>query len=80
MIQPSKDSSPWSTSSLEIAADPTPAELAALATQLSHCKNSNGRLFRVRSAVHDAERFAQARFITTLVIVAVAVTATWLLS
>ena len=80
MIQPSKVGAPWSTSSLERAADQTPAELAALATQLSNCKNSRGRFFRVRSAVDAAEGFARARFITTLVLVAAAVMATWLLS
>ena len=80
MIQLSKDSPPWNTSSLERAADQTPAELAELATQLGNCKDSRGRLFRVRSAVDAAGGFARARFITTLFLVAVAVTATWLLS
>ena len=80
MIQPSKDNPTWSTSSLESAADQTPAELAALVTQLSNCKDSRGRLSRVRSAVDAAEGFARARFITTLFLAAVAVLATWLLS
>lgn len=63
----------WSTSSLERAADQTPAELAALATQLSNCNDSRGRFFRARSAVDAANGFARARFISTLVLVLVLV-------
>jgi hypothetical protein len=80
MIQLSKDSPRWSTSSRDIAAGQTPGELAALATQLSHCRDSSGPLFRVRSAVDAADGFARARFITALVLVAAALTATWILS
>lgn len=68
----------WSTSSLESAADQTPAELGALTTQLRNCNNSRGRFFRVWSALDAAEGLARTRFITTLVLVAVAVAATWL--
>jgi len=69
----------WSTSSLQSAADQTPAELAALAAQLSNCENSRGRFFGIRSAVDAADGFARARFVTTLVLVAVAVGITCLL-
>jgi hypothetical protein len=80
MIQLSNGGPRWSTSSSEGPADETPDELFALATQLSNCKRSRGRLLRVRSAVAAAESSARARFITTLVLVAVAVAASWLLS
>ena len=63
----------WSTSSLESAPDQTPAELAALATQLSNCASSRGPFFRIRSAVDTADGLARARFVTTIVLVAVAV-------
>ncbi len=69
----------WSTSSLEGAADQTPAELGALATQLRNCNKSRGRFFGVRSTVDTAEGFARARFVSTLVLVVVAVVATSLL-
>jgi len=69
----------WSTSSLESAPDQTPAELAALATQLGNCESSRGRFFRLQSAVDAAEGLARTRFITTLVLVAAVVTTTWLL-
>lgn len=69
----------WSTSSLKSAADQTPAELGALATQLRNCNNSRGRFFGFRSAVDTADGFARARFVSTLVLVAVAVVATSLL-
>ncbi len=69
----------WSASSLGSAADQTPAELGALATQLRNCNHSRGRFLRVRSTGVAADGFARARFITTLVLVAVAVVATGLL-
>jgi hypothetical protein len=78
MIRPSKGSPLWSTSSLDGAPSQSPAELAALATQLDHCNDSRGRFFRIRSAVDNADGLARGRFITTLLVVAVAVVATWL--
>ena len=69
----------WSTSSLESAPDQTPAELAALATQLGNCESSRGRLFRLQSAIDAADGLTRTRFITTLVVVAVAVTTILLL-
>lgn len=63
----------WSTSSLQSPPDQTPAELAALATQLSNCESSRGPFFFVRSAVDSADSLARARFITIIVLAAVAV-------
>jgi hypothetical protein len=66
----------WSTSSLESAPDQTPAELAALATQLGNCESSRGRFFRIQSAVDTADGLARARFVTTIVLFVVAVAVT----
>ena len=79
MIHNSSGDPPWSTSTFEGAADRTPAELAALATQLSNCNDSRGRFFGIRSAVEAADGLARARFVTTVVLVAVAVGVTSLL-
>ncbi len=79
MIETPKGNPLWSTSSLEGAAAQTPVEVAALGTQLDNCNDSRGRFFRIRSAVDAADGFARGRFITTIVLVAVAVMATWLL-
>jgi len=79
MIHNSRGDPPWSTSTLEGAADRTPAELAALATQLSNCNDSRGRFFGIRLAVDAADGLARARFVTTVVLVAVAIGVTSLL-
>jgi len=73
MIHNSRGEPPWSTSTLEGAADRTPAELAGLATQLNNCNDARGRFFGIRSAVDAADGLARARFVTTVVLVAVAV-------
>jgi len=47
--------------------------LAGLATQLNNCNDARGRFFGIRSAVDAADGLARARFVTTVVLVAVAV-------
>lgn len=59
---------PWSTSSLERAADQTPAELATLARHLGNCNRSRGRLLRVRTALDEVDDLARPRFAWTLVV------------
>ena len=69
--------SPWTTSSFGGAADTSPMELSALGEHLGHCKGLQGRLFALRCAVETMNGFVSARFVTTLVVVALLIGAGW---
>jgi hypothetical protein len=60
----------WSTASFGEPADTSPLELAALGEHLDLCRGSNGRLFALQCAAEAMNGFVTARFVTTLVVVA----------
>ena len=62
--------SSWTTSSYGGAADTSPMELSALGEHLGHCKGQQGRLFTLQCLAETMNGFVSARFVTTLVLVA----------
>ena len=60
----------WSTASFGDTADTSPMELSALGEHLDLCKGSRGRLFALQCAAETLNGFVAARFVTTLVMVA----------
>jgi len=60
----------WSTASLADHADALPAERQALGAHLQRCQGSSGRWFAVRCLTDQMTGFATARFVTTLVVLA----------
>jgi hypothetical protein len=60
----------WSTASFGRAADTLPMELSALGEHLNLCQGSRGRLFVLRSIAETMNTFLAARFVTTVVVVA----------
>lgn len=60
----------WSTSSFSDSTHSLPMELSALGEHLDVCKGSHGRLFAVHCAAEMLNGFVSARFVTTLVVVA----------
>ena len=65
----------WATAAYGDAADTSPMEMSALGEHLETCSGSRGRLFGLRSAAETMHGFAAARFVTTLVVTAVLITA-----
>jgi hypothetical protein len=63
----------WSTSSIDGAAETTPMDLSALGAHVDRCNGSRGRMFALRCAADALLGFLAPRFVTTLVIVAIAV-------
>jgi hypothetical protein len=70
----------WSTSSYGNTTDTTPMELSALGDHLSLCQGSRGRLFTLQCVAETFNRFVAARFVTTLVVVAMLIGAASLVS
>jgi hypothetical protein len=60
----------WTTSSFGDAPDPSPTELSALGEHLDVCRRLSGRLFALRCDAQALHGFVAARFVTTLVAVA----------
>jgi len=60
----------WATASFGADADTSPMELSALGEHLHVCKGSRGRLFALYCAADAMHGFVAARFVTTLVVVA----------
>lgn len=60
----------WSTASFGDVADTSPMELAALGEHLDLCKVSHGRVFALHCFAETMMGFVAARFVTTLVLVA----------
>lgn len=60
----------WSTASFGDAADISPLELSALGEHLALCRGARGRLFALQCAAQTMHGFVAARFVTTLVVVA----------
>ena len=67
----------WSTASFGDTADTSPMELSALGDHLDRCKGSRGRLFVLQSVAETMNSFVAARFVTTLVVVALLI-ALWM--
>lgn len=61
----------WTTASFADAADTVPADLTALGAHVEHCNGCRERLFSLRCAGEAIHGFVAARFVTTLVAVAV---------
>lgn len=60
----------WSTACFGEAADTSPMELSVLGEHLHACRSLCGRLFTLGCAVEAARAFVAARFVTSLVAVA----------
>ena len=60
----------WSTASFGDTADASPMELSALGEHLDLCKALSGRLFAVQCRAEVIRTFVAARFVTTLVALA----------
>ena len=60
----------WATSSFGGTVDTSPMELSALGEHLDNCKGLHGRMFALRCAAETMNGFVSARFVTTLVVVA----------
>jgi hypothetical protein len=60
----------WSTASFGDTADTSPLELSALGEHLDLCKALTGRLFPVQCVAEGMHAFVAARFVTTLVVIA----------
>ncbi|WP_298829576.1 hypothetical protein [uncultured Piscinibacter sp.] len=60
----------WSTASFGEAADTSPMELSELGAHLEVCRSLSGQLFVLRCAAEGVRDFVAARFVTSLVVVA----------
>ena len=63
-------SSRWSTAALGAHAGLSSLELSALIEHLQLCRSSSGRLFALRCMFETLNGFVAARFVTTLVTLA----------
>lgn len=63
----------WSTSSFGDAADTSPVELSALGNHLNLCRGARGRLFTLHCIAEITNRFVAPRFVTTLVVIGLAI-------
>ena len=63
----------WSTASFGDTADTSPMELSALGNHLDLCQGARGRLFTLHCVAEIMNRFVAPRFVTTLVVVALAI-------
>ncbi|MEP7303835.1 MAG: hypothetical protein ABI699_20140 [Caldimonas sp.] len=62
----------WATSAIDGAAETTPMDLSALGAHVDRCNGSRGRMFGLRCAAESLSGFLAPRFVTTLVLVAIA--------
>jgi hypothetical protein len=60
----------WSTASFGDGTDTTPMDLSALEEHLDLCQGSRGRWFTLQCIAETLNGFVAARFVTTLVAVA----------
>lgn len=61
----------WTTSTLGHTVDTSPVELAALSQHLERCRSSGGHFSALQGAAQTMTGFASARFVTTILAVAV---------
>lgn len=69
----------WSTSSLGRTAETSPRELAELGQHLQRCRGSGSRLSTLQSAAQAMTGFASARLVTTLLVLACLIGASFLI-
>lgn len=60
----------WSTASFGNIADTSPMEMSALGEHLNQCKGLHESIFALQCAVQSIESFVAARFVTSVVGVA----------
>jgi len=70
METPVCTSSRWSTAALGAQAGFSSLELSALVEHLQLCRGASGRLFALRCMLETLNGFVAARFVTTLVMLA----------
>lgn len=63
----------WSTSSFGCAADTSPAELSTLQAHAERCHRARSRWFSVQCATEGMKGLIAGRFVTTVMILSVAV-------
>jgi len=70
----------WSTSTLSMAEDTTPAELDALGAHVNRCNQYRGRWFTLRCSVDAVHDFLAGRLVTTLLVAGavIGLTSIWL--
>jgi hypothetical protein len=69
----------WTTAALGEHADTSPLELSALGDHLGRCQTGRGPLFALRCAADATHGLVAPRFVTTLVVLAVLLSAALLL-
>lgn len=72
-IPPSVFTTNWRTASVASGADALTRELSALGQHLNVCKQSSGPLFKLRIGAEAMHGFLAARFVTTLLMIAVVI-------
>lgn len=60
----------WSTASFGGSPDTSPIELSSLGEHLGLCKNPRGHLFALHCAAETMRGFMLARFVTSLLVIA----------
>ena len=63
----------WTTAAIGDGGDTAPAELSALGEHVDHCNAYRGRWFALRCGADAVYDFVAGRFVTTLLIVMVAI-------
>ena len=79
MTHHAKPLSTWTTSTLGAQADTSPLELSALGDHLGRCQTGRGPMFALRCAADATHGLVAPRFVTTLVVAAVLLSAALLL-
>lgn len=79
MSHPTKTLQTWTTASMGAHADTSPLELSALGDHLGRCQTGRGPLFALRCAADATHGLVAPRFVTTLVVLAVLLSAAVLL-
>ncbi len=79
MTSNSHEAPRWSTAADGESAETKPMELDQLGDHLMLCRGAGGSLHGLRNAIEQIHSFAASRFITTLVVAAVAIGAVVLL-
>jgi hypothetical protein len=69
----------WSTASFGAPADTSPMELSALGSHLSVCRPLGARLCALRCGAEAMHGFVASRFVTTLLLTALAIGLVWLM-
>lgn len=60
----------WSSAMFNTTTDATPMDLSALGSHLALCRGANGRLLALQGVARNMRGFMAARFVTTLLLLA----------